>query len=96
MMANTDENISIPVTEWHNLLSMVIEIRDKVTTLTSEAEKELLTPTEVCKRLKISRNTYQRYVDEKVFGQIRISKKSNSRVFVRRYEIERLIEAGKL
>lgn len=78
------------------MLSIVIEIREQVAMLTNEAAKELLSPTEVCRRLKISRNTYQRLADDRVFEQIRISKKSNSRVFVKRSEIDRLIEEGKL
>lgn len=52
-----------------------IEIKEKVSVLVSESENELLTPAEVCKMLKISRNTYQRYVEAGVFEQLRINKK---------------------
>jgi hypothetical protein len=82
--------------EWNEMKSMLLEIREGVSKLVDEAGKELLTPNEVCKMLKISRNTYQNYVNDKVFEQIRIDKSKNSRVFVKRSEIERLIDEGKI
>lgn len=91
-----DENITISIKEWNKAQSMLIDIQEKVTKLLQEKEKELLTPSEVCQILKISRNTYQRYIRKNVFAQIQPDKGNNSKVYVRRSEIERLIEAGKL
>lgn len=88
--------MNIAENEWNELKSIVLEIREGVKKLTAEAGKELLTPAEVCKMLKISRTTYQAYVKGKVFEQIRIDKNKNSRVFVKRSDIERLIDEGKV
>ena len=82
--------------EWNELKSIMLEIREGVKKLTDEAEKELLTPTEVCKMLKISRNTYQNYVNSKIFEQTRIGKNKNGRVLVKRSDLERLIDEGKI
>lgn len=88
------ENISI--NEWYELKSILLEVKENLSKLVDEAGKELLTPNDVCKMLKISRNTYQNYVNDKAFEQIRIGKSKNSRVFVKRSEIERLIDEGKI
>lgn len=88
--------MEITENEWNELKSIVLEIREGVRRLTDEAGKELLTPTEICKILKISRNTYQNYVNDGVFEQVRIGKNKNSRVFVKRSDIERLIDEGKI
>lgn len=64
--------------------------------LTDAAQKELLTPAEVCEMLKIGRTTYQRYVDKGVFDQVRLDKENNGKVYVKRSEILRLIDQGKL
>lgn len=91
-----NENITISIKEWNKAQSIIIDIQEKVTKLLQEKEKELLTPREVCQMLKISRNTYQRYIRKNVFAQIQPDKGNNSKVYVKRSEIERLIEAGKL
>ena len=82
--------------QWNEMQSRIMDIQEKVSKLADEAGKELLTPNEICKMLKISRNTYQNYVNDKVFEQVRIDKSKNSRVFVKRSDIERLIEEGKI
>ena len=82
--------------EYNELKGILIDIRNKVTILVNAAEKELLTPAEVCKMLKIGRTTYQRHVENGVFDQVRIDKERNGKVYVRRSEIERLIDEGKL
>lgn len=91
-----DENITISMKEWNKAQSMLIDIQEKVTKLLKDKESELLTPSEVCEMLKISRNTYQRYVKQGVFEQIQPNKGNNSKVYVKRSEIERLIEEGSL
>lgn len=88
--------MEITENDWNELKSMILEIGEGVKKLTDAANEELLTPTEVCRILKISRNTYQRYIDAKVFGQIKVGKNKNSRVFVKRSELERLIDEGKM
>lgn len=87
-----DDKIVISMKEWNKALSMFIDIQEKVTKLLQEKEKELLTPSEVCQMLKISRNTYQRYVDKEVIEQIKIKGKA----YVKRSDLDRLIEDGKL
>lgn len=82
--------------EYNELKSLLIDIRNKVTVLTDAAQKELLTPAEVCKMLKIGRTTYQRRVDDGVISQVRIDQKRNGKVYVRRSDIMQLIAEGKL
>lgn len=90
------ESTTISQQQWGELKSIMLEIREKVSVLVSESENELLTPAEVCKMLKISRNTYQRYVEAGVFEQLRINKNKKSRVFVKRSEINKRIEEGRV
>ncbi len=77
---------------WNELKSMVLEIRGSVSKLVDEASKELLTPNEICKILKISRNTFQNYINRNVFEYSKVEGK----VYVKRSEIERLIDEGKI
>lgn len=79
-------------TQFNELKSLLLEIRAEVAELADAAGKELLTPAEVCKMLKIGRSTYQRHVDHGVFDQVRIGGK----VYVKRAEIEKRIDEGKL
>ena len=76
--------------DWNELKGMVLEIREGVSKLVAEAGKELLTPNEICKMLKISRNTFQNYINKKVFEYSKVEGK----VYVKRSEIERLIDEG--
>jgi hypothetical protein len=76
--------------DWNELKSMVLEIREGVSKLVDEAGKELLTPNEICKMLKISRNTFQNYINKKVFEYSKVEGK----IYVKRSEIERLIDEG--
>ena len=89
-------NKEITQKDWLELLSIVTETREMVVKLYREKEKELLTPAEVCEILGISRNTFQRYVSDGVFELIRLNKSGRNRVFVRRSEIDRLINEGKI
>lgn len=88
--------MKITENEWNQLKSIVLEIREGIQKLTDATDRELLTPTDVCKILKIGRNTYQKYVRDKVFEQTKIGKNKNSRTFVKRSDIERLIDEGKI
>lgn len=88
--------MEISENNWNKLLSIAIENNTMLKKMTVEAENELLTPSEVCKWLKISRNTYQNYVKNKVLNQIKIAGAKNGRVYVRRSEIERLTSEGKI
>ena len=78
-----------------HLTSIAIDAQQKLSKLTRELEKDLLTPAEVCKILKISRNTYQRYIRTNVFEQVKHGK-NNSKAFVKRADIDKLIEEGKI
>lgn len=82
--------------EYNELKSLLIDICNKVTMLSDAAQKELLTPTEVCKMLKIGRTTYQRHIDKGIFQQIRLDKESKGKVYVMRSEILQRIAEGKL
>lgn len=78
--------------EWNKLFSTVLKIQEDVASIRAEYETELLTPKEVQSILQIGKTTYQRYMDNKVFKQIKIEGKA----YVERSEIKRLIEEGKI
>lgn len=80
--------------EWNNIRSMIIETHEAVMRIDKAASSELLTAAEVCKMLKISRDTYQEYAKSKLFQQIQLV--PNGRMYVQRSEVERLIEQGKV
>ncbi|MDL2230334.1 helix-turn-helix domain-containing protein [Alistipes sp. OttesenSCG-928-L06] len=82
--------------QYNEIKAILLDIQSKVSAIADAAQKELLTPAEVCKMLKIGRTTYQRHVDNGVFDQVRIDKGRAGKVYVRRADIERLIEEGKL
>lgn len=82
--------------QYNKLFSKLLEMDERQKRieekLDADISKELLTPKEVQEILKIGKTTYQRYVDDKVFTQIKIVGKA----YVERAEIERLIEEGKI
>ncbi|WP_075559127.1 helix-turn-helix domain-containing protein [Parabacteroides timonensis] len=82
--------MNITEKDWNELKSMILEIRGSLSILVDEAGKELLTPNEICKMLKISRNTFQNYINRNVFKHSKVE----GRVYVKRSEIERLIDEG--
>ena len=87
--------IPISIQEYQELKSLVIENNSMLKKLTAVTEKELLTPKEVCEILKISRDTFQRYADKKLFALVKLDGKGSG-VRVERAKIEKLIEAGKV
>lgn len=78
--------------DWNELKSILLEIRENVSKLADEAGKEQLTPNEICKMLKINRNTFQNHLNKKVIRYTKIKGK----IYVQRSEIQRLIDQGKL
>lgn len=84
----------VPENEWNEQKSINIENNIMLKKLVEEKEKELLTAAEVCKILKISRDTYQEYAKSKLFQQIQLV--PNGRMYVQCSEVERLIEQGKV
>lgn len=78
--------------DWNKLFSTVLKIQEDVASIRAEYETELLTPKEVQSMLQIGKTTYQRYMDNNVFKQIKIEGKA----YVQRSEITRLIEEGKI
>lgn len=86
------DTITIPVKEWNEHQSRIIDIQEKIMKLVKDRENELLTPKEVQHLLKIGVTTYQRYLKDGVFEQIKIKGKA----YVKRSEIDRLIEEGRI
>lgn len=78
--------------KYNRLLSVLLENNTMLKKLVAERGKELLPRKNVLEMLHIGDTTYQRYVDNKVFTQIKIEGKA----YVQRAEIERLIEEGKV
>lgn len=87
--------ITISLQEWNKHQSMVIEMHTMLKKLVAATEKELLTPKEVCEWLKINRDTFQRYADKGLFTLTQLDGKG-SKVYVKRSEIDKLIEEGKV
>ena len=77
---------------YNRLLSVLLENNAMLKKLVAEKEKELIPRKDVLEMLHIGDTTYQRYLDNKVFTQIKIEGKA----YVERAEIERLIEEGKI
>ena len=86
--------VTIPLDEWNEHKSLLKKINERVTELTNKDQKELLTPKEVCNILKISRTTFERYMNNNVFDVIRINKKKYSKVYVKHSHLEKLIREG--
>ena len=78
--------------EFTDIYSLLLKIQEDVKDIKSKLSKELLTPKEVCSVLKIGKTTYQRYVENNVFEQIKIQGKA----YVKRSAIEILITEGKI
>jgi predicted site-specific integrase-resolvase len=88
--------ITVTVQEWNETKGMIKNICDAMSKLTAQEEKELLTPNEVCAMLKIGRTTYQRYVASGVLEPIKVNRQKYSKAYVKRSDIERLINEGKV
>lgn len=83
--------VTIPLSEWNDTRSKINDLASAVQSLTNEKGSELLTPKEVCEMLKIGRTTYQRYILNGTLTPIRFNKEKYSKVYVRRAEIEEMI-----
>ena len=83
-------NQAMEINLYNELKSILLEIKEDVSAIKAEKAKELLTPKEVCAELKISRDTYQRYVTQGIITQIAVGKGKR----VKRSEIDRLIAEG--
>ncbi|MFA6590478.1 MAG: helix-turn-helix domain-containing protein [Bacteroidales bacterium] len=94
MEKSTVAIITIPLNEWNETRSKINDLTNAVQSLTDEKGNELLTPKEVCEMLKIGRTTYQRYIVNGTLTPIRINKEKYSKVYVKRAEIEAMINEG--
>lgn len=88
--------LTVPLTEWNEQKALIKEMSEQVRALTSKEQKELLTPSEVCAILKISRSTYERYINDGVIEIHKVSKKKYSKNLIKRSHIEDLIKNGKV
>ncbi|MDR2004141.1 MAG: helix-turn-helix domain-containing protein [Prevotella sp.] len=80
------KNITIPIriSDWNEIKSRLISLESKLDKLLAEEQKELLTPTEVCSILKISRSTYHRHVKSGRIEQL----KQDGKAYVKRSSLE--------
>ena len=88
--------ITVPIQEWNEAKGMIKNLCEKVSRLTDKEEKELLTPNEVCEMLKIGRTTFQRYVANGVLEPVKVNRQKYTKTYIRRSDIETLINSGKL
>ena len=84
--------ITISQSEWNDTKALIQNIAEKVTVLTSKEQKELLTPHEVMKILKIGRTTFDRYVRESILPITKVNTKKYAKIYIKRSDFERLIQ----
>ena len=85
--------ITVPLQEWNDAKEMLKTLCSKVAQLTDQEEKELLTPKDVCEKLKIGRTTFQRYVADGTLAVVSVNKKKGTKKYVQRSEIERYLNS---
>lgn len=85
--------ITVDAKEWNELKSILFDIREKLNRLTTDAEKDLLTPAEVCRILKIGRKTLHRYINSGILSIVKINDKN---MYIKRSQLEKLIDEGKI
>lgn len=88
--------VSVPLDEWNAQKALIREIADHVKSIAKKEQKELLSPKEVCEVLKISRSTYERYINEGIIQVTKLNQKKYSRNYVERSYLEQLIQDGKI
>ena len=81
---------NIPENEWNSLRRMVHEINESIKASNKQSEKQLLTPAEAWKILKISKATFYRSVESGLIESIKVG----SRIKVTRAELNRILENG--
>ena len=86
--------ITLPKSEWDEVRAQIATIGAQVAKLTAKDEKELLTPKEGMKILKIGQTTFERYVINGTLEVVRIGSGARLRRYVKRSELEAKIEAG--
>ena len=91
MEKSTVAVVTIPLSEWNDTRSKINDLTKAVQSLTNREGNELLTPKEVCEMLKIGRTTYQRYILNGTLTPIKFNKEKYSKVYVKRAEIEEMI-----
>ena len=88
--------ITVPLQEWNETKGMIKNLCEKVSRLTDKEEKELLTPNEVCAMLKIGKTTFQRYVANGVLEPVKVNRQKYTKTYIKRADIEALINEGKV
>ncbi len=86
--------ITVPAEEWNETKDMIKSLCSEVGKLTTTKDKELLTPNEVCELLKIGRTTFQRYISSGILEPVRVNRNKYSKIYVKRSDIEALINEG--
>lgn len=86
--------ITIPIEEWKETKSMIVELLNEARKLTSKNESELLTIPEVRERLSVSASTMERYINSGAIEVVRPSGKDGGKRYVKRSELERKISDG--
>jgi len=83
--------LAISAQEWNEQKAMIKQIAESVKTF-AEKQSEYLTPKEVCEMLKIGRNTYERFWRNGILNPCKIA--GTKRRYVRRVEVQKLLESG--
>lgn len=86
--------VTIGLDEWNKLTATVSQMAESVKQMTAKEDKELLTPREVCERLKIGRSTYERYKANGILEVTRVNRRKYSKNYVSRAHLEKLINDG--
>lgn len=84
--------------DFDKMYSSILKLQESVDRLEAKIDadqsKELLTPDEVCELLGIKRRTYQNLVKEKVIVQVKPGGKTNSPAYVRRTDVDKLLNGS--
>lgn len=81
--------ITVPKIEWDKLITSIDVLNEKLLKLTTKDEKELLTKKEVMLLLKIGRTTLDRYIEEGLLHEVKLSK--GKRGYIKHSQIKELM-----
>lgn len=87
--------ILIPASELENLKSDLKFITTEILAIKQKNSKELLTPKEVCQKLKCSRNTYQNYVDAGKLKPLEVKRGVYKKVLFRNADVDYFLQQNK-
>lgn len=84
--------VTVPLSEWMELKNQINGISKNLLELNGKSKPEFLTPKQCQELLKISRNTFQSYIDKGIITAIKMKSEKYSKILVKRADIDYIIE----